>query len=224
MKTKLKFILSFLFALVFFSSIKAQEPSPIAYKCVGGVYYTYDDFLKNNITDFGVLITNMIGPRSVNDGYDKVREITFSDGSKNYIFKFKEGKIWGFRSTAGSTYRVNKEDNAAYNLISDGTYYLWTDHTTHLTRDENGKINWFQMDYNVNDLYERFSKHLFISAGANGELLNCNTKNLRELFKDEPEILSDLKANPIKEDDRNKIGLCTENVKKWVAMYNAKHK
>lgn len=215
------------------------------YKCFGGVYYTYDDFLTNKIADMGVLSSNMLtlGYYGVNaEEPHKVQEITFIklDSSmlksvspigmyyqtpKKYrqpenTIKFKDNKIWGFRTTAGLIYRVNKTDHAAYILITSGPYCLWGDHNILVSYDKKGKI--YRIDMNEKD--ERFSKHFFISKDSNGELFNCNNKVLKELFKDDPEILSDLNENPINDRDSKKGEWCLSNILKWVAMYNDSHK
>lgn len=227
MKIRIKFIIILFTIIICNSTGFAQQTPSSGYQCVGGVYYTYEDFLSGNITDLGILQTNLTNRLNGGD----IKEIhfmkpdpTMTIGPQDYKFKLKENKIWGFRKNDGSTYRIDIVEHKIYNLISTGSYYLWADPSTFVGRDEKGLVNWVQIVYQLGSSGEGFSKHLFISKEGNGKLYSCNNKNLKELFKDDPEILAEIDANPIKEKEEKKLQASINNVIKWVEKYNAKHK
>jgi hypothetical protein len=214
------------FLLICYNPLIAQETPSSGYKCVGGVYYTYEDYVKGNITDLGILLTS-ISDRIADP---TPREIAFSKpdptmtiGPQEYRFKIKENKIWGFRKTDGSTYRIDLNTHEIYNLVIAGPLYLWAK-SSYIGRDEQGNVNMIHITYQLDFLKEGFSKHFYISKGGNGELISCNTKNLTVFFNDEPEILSKVTSYRIKDKDEQTLKSSMENVMEWVNSYNNLHK
>ena len=204
-----------LLSIVFFAVCGIAYAQSSGYKCVGGVYYSYNDFLNGKITDLGV----MTGYNEKLVNFSKP-DTTMTIGPQNYKFNFKEGKIWGFRSTDGSTYRYNPNDGKVYNLIKTGAMYLWGDDNVSVGRDEKGIVNWVQMRY-AQSLTQGFAKHLLITMEGSGTFYNCTNKNVRELFKSEPDIFADIEANPVRE---NSAEESMKNLMKWIDVYNQKHK
>lgn len=213
---------------LFFGNITliAQTTPSSGYKCIGGVYYTYEDFKNGNITDLGVLvssISNRIADPTPKEIVFSKPDTTMTIGPQEYRFRIKENKIWGFRKTDGSTYRIDIKNHEIYNLIIAGPLYLWA-RSAYIGRDESGNVNWIHIQYQLDFFKEGFSKHFTISKNADGELIPCSTKNLTFLFKDEPELLTEVVLKPIKDKDERTLESSADNVMKWVSFYNNTHK
>lgn len=217
MKSERKNILTFISVIVSFVSVFAQQTPSSGYHCTPGIYHTYDDFLKGNL-DYVGSFTRINSKEIVFTKPDS----TMTIGPQEFIFKWDDSKIWGWRKMDGNIYRIDQINHEIYTLVTIGAYYLWTTGAI-VGRNEKGEVNWIQIQFNLDYAAERFSKHLFISKDGNSPLINCSNNNLKMLFKDEPEILTELSANPIKERDQKTLQVSCDNVFKWVAMHNAKH-
>lgn len=202
--------------------VLSQTNPSNGYQCTGGVYYTFEDFKKGNITDLGILMTPV--PNNIIDADPK--EIVFSKpdstmtiGPQEYRFKVKENKIWGFRATDGNMYRIDPETHHIYNLIISGPLYLWA-RGSHIGRDKHGNVEWIHILYKLDFFKEGFSKHFYISQGPNGELISCNTKNLLVFFRDDEVLLNEIKLHPIKEKDEQTLESSMSNLMRWVEIRN----
>ncbi|WP_338792268.1 hypothetical protein [Bernardetia sp. MNP-M8] len=86
-----------------------------------GVYKTHEDYLNNNLTDYGIYssVYHILGHFTV----------TFEDenGKKTEI-KIRKGNIWGYINNDGDVYRVNDKDDPC-KIITIGKIVVYGNYT-----------------------------------------------------------------------------------------------
>lgn len=174
-----------------------------------GVYQTYDDYAKHNLTKYDAITINQHGYKGV------------LKGENVPVAEYKDATCWGIQNENGVVYRINKKANIADQVISNGKVCYYAGMELVVTKNDDGNLK--AMDITA-EKGTKFSDLFWISSGGNGEMIPASEDNLSKLFAGAKDLIAKMKAKGIDETDRKKFIDDFTNVADWIREYDKTHK
>jgi hypothetical protein len=208
MKTTQKtgLLIIFIGSLLFpasFNSLSAQiitEP---------GVYVTYHDYIKHNLTKYDEISIDKHGYKGV------------LKGEKVPVKEYKDVNFWALQDGNGVVYRINKKADMVEQVVSHGKVCYYAPMELVIKRNDDGSLK--SMDITA-PAGTKFSDIFLVSKGGNGEMIGASVDNLTLLFADSPTIVSKMKAKGIDETNVKHFIDDFLNVADRIREYDKKHK